>query len=41
MNKPILGPFDRKIQKLHMAKGLYLSQLALDAEAYISRSQHS
>ena len=31
MNKPILGSLGRNIQKLRMAKGLSLSQLALDA----------
>ncbi|RBP85663.1 XRE family transcriptional regulator [Marinomonas rhizomae] len=31
MNKPILGSLGRNIQRLRMAKGLSLSQLALDA----------
>ena len=31
MNKPILGSLGRNIQKLRLAKGLSLSQLALDA----------
>ena len=31
MNKPVLGSLGRNIQKFRMAKGLSLSQLALDA----------